>query len=177
MISKGQAPARHRALREAPQRLPPLRAQRPGAVPAVRAHEELGQTEEPWRSWTGWSATFPGPDISMKCSSGVRILLCAHALPGCRDPMRHRECRCRFSFYELALYKLGWTFYKQDSMKMPAAVHCVNGPQSVRDTTSNRPRTNRNESDGRHLRVISLSYFHLGGANSVRGILLAPREA
>jgi tetratricopeptide (TPR) repeat protein len=72
-------------------------------------------------------------------------------------------------FYELALYKLGWTFYKQelyeDAMHRFIALldHKVNEGCNFEQTEDEQKRKRTEDT----FRVISLSFSNLGGADSV----------
>jgi tetratricopeptide (TPR) repeat protein len=73
------------------------------------------------------------------------------------------------SFYELALYKLGWTFYKQelyeDALHKFIALldHKVSEGYDFAQTEDEQERKRTDDT----FRVISLSFSNLGGANSV----------
>ena len=73
------------------------------------------------------------------------------------------------SFYELALYKLGWTFYKQDLYEnaLPWFIALMDHKVSVGydfEQTEDEQERKRTEDT---FRVISLSFSNLGGADSV----------
>ena len=75
----------------------------------------------------------------------------------------------RSTFYELALYKLGWTFYKQelyeDALHRFIALmdHKVSVGYNFQQTEDEQERKRTEDT----LRVISLSFSNLGGAESV----------
>jgi tetratricopeptide (TPR) repeat protein len=73
------------------------------------------------------------------------------------------------SFYELALYKLGWTFYKQEIYEdaQDRFIALLDHKESVGydfAQTEDEPERKRTEDT---FRVISLSFSNLGGADSV----------
>jgi tetratricopeptide (TPR) repeat protein len=73
------------------------------------------------------------------------------------------------SFYELALYKLGWTFYKQDLYEdalhrfIALLDHKVSVGYDFEQTEDEQERKRMDDT----FRVISLSFSNLGGAESV----------
>jgi tetratricopeptide (TPR) repeat protein len=73
------------------------------------------------------------------------------------------------SFYELALYKLGWTFYKQELYEdaLPRFIalldHKVSQGYEFEQTEDEQERKRTEDT----FRVISLSFSNLGGANSI----------
>jgi cellulose synthase operon protein C len=75
----------------------------------------------------------------------------------------------RSSFYELALYKLGWTFYKQDLYEdalhrfIALMDHKVSVGYDFEQTGDEQERKRTEDT----FRVISLSFSNLGGADSV----------
>ena len=72
------------------------------------------------------------------------------------------------SFYELALYKLGWTFYKQDLYEdaldpfITLMDHKVSGGYDFENTVDEQERKRTDDT----FRVISLSFSSLGGVDS-----------
>jgi tetratricopeptide (TPR) repeat protein len=75
----------------------------------------------------------------------------------------------RSSFYELALYKLGWTFYKQELYEdaldrfMALTDHKVSAGYDFEKTVDEQEKKRMDDT----FRVISLSFSYLGGAESV----------
>jgi len=85
----------------------------------------------------------------------------------------------RSSFYELALYKLGWTFYKQELYEnalqrfIALMDHKVSVGYDFGQTEDEQERKRTDDT----FRVISLSYSNLGGANSVVNLLTVTGSA
>ena len=72
-------------------------------------------------------------------------------------------------YYELALYKLGWTFYKQDLDEEALDEFIALLDHKVTTgTTSTTPRTKTKNAGSRDTyRVISICFSNLGGSNVV----------
>jgi cellulose synthase operon protein C len=74
------------------------------------------------------------------------------------------------SYYELALYKLGWTFYKQDFYE--EALHRTWRCSTTRSRSATTSTRHQDEDDERRVadtfRVISLSFSNLGGPEVVQ---------
>jgi tetratricopeptide (TPR) repeat protein len=111
------------------------------------------------------------PNTSTKCSSGGRVLLHAQTL---RDAENAYSgiigLGPKSSFYELALYKLGWTFYKQDLYE--EALHKYMALLDYKVSVGYDFDQKHEEEDERRVadtyRVISLSFSSLGGPDAVR---------
>ena len=83
------------------------------------------------------------------------------------------------SFYQLALYKLGWTFYKQELYD--EALHRFIALLDYKVSEGYDFAQTGDESERKRIddtfRVISLSFSNLGGADSVVEYFSQPREA
>ncbi len=107
----------HRALRPAARGVSDLRAQRPGAVPEVARVRRAGAD----RRGHGDDGAASSPRIRIrrtttKCSSGAASTSSragSSARPK-RPTRRSSASGPTPTYYELALYKLGWTLYKQE---------------------------------------------------------------
>ena len=72
------------------------------------------------------------------------------------------------SYYELALYKLGWTCYKQDQYEEDASICQAARSQDRRRQRPDHPKDSFDEKRIEDIfRVMSLSFSNLGGADAI----------
>ena len=133
-----------RALRQAADRVPELRAQRQGplsegarvrrARPHRRGHRDDGA---PDRRESAFRA------LRRSAVQARRVLLHAQTLPRRRERLFGAIVRlgAGSSYYELALYKLGWTFYKQEFYE--EALRQVHGAARLQGVDRLRLRSRR----------------------------------
>jgi tetratricopeptide (TPR) repeat protein len=135
-----------------------------------RAYEELGQTEEAMAVMDRMVRDFPRSryidEVQFRRAEYFfvhrRYLDAENAYAGIVNT------GVRSSFYELALYKLGWTYYKQelyeDALHRFIALmdHKVSVGYDFEQTKDEQERKRTDDT----FRVISLSFSNLGGANS-----------
>jgi TolA-binding protein len=136
-----------------------------------RAHEELGQTEEAMAVMDRMVRDFPQSryidEVQFRRAEYFfvrrRYLDAENAYSGIV------KTGASSSFYELALYKLGWTFYKrelyEDALQWFIALmdHKVTVGYDFEQTKDEQERKRTDDT----FRVISLSFSNLGGADSV----------
>jgi cellulose synthase operon protein C len=136
-----------------------------------RAYEELGQTEQAMAVMDRIVRHFPGSryidEVQFRRAeyffTRKRYLDAEDAYGGIVNT------GVRSSFYELALYKLGWTFYKQDLYEnalhrfIALMDHKVSVGYDFEQTEDEQERKRTDDT----FRVISLSFSNLGGADSV----------
>ncbi|HEX9088039.1 MAG TPA: tetratricopeptide repeat protein, partial [Arthrobacter sp.] len=136
-----------------------------------RAHEELGQTEEAMAVMDRMVRDYPRSryidEVQFRRAEYFfvrrRYLDAENAYSGIV------KTGARSSFYELALYKLGWTFYKrelyEDALQWFIALmdHKVTVGYDFEQTKDEQERKRTDDT----FRVISLSFSNLGGADSV----------
>src|SRR5512143_3467514 len=136
-----------------------------------RAHEELGQTEEAMAVMDRMVRDYPRSRYIDEVQFRRAEYFFVHR--------RYRDAEnaysgivktgVRSSFYELALYKLGWTFYKrelyEDALQWFIALmdHKVSVGYDFEQTEDEQERKRTDDT----FRVISLSFSNLGGADSV----------
>jgi TolA-binding protein len=135
-----------------------------------RAYEELGLTEEAMAVMERMVRDFPRSRYIDEVQFRRAEHFFAHR--------RYRDAENAYagivnagsgsSFYELALYKLGWTFYKQelyeDALQRFIALmdHKVSAGYDFAQTRDEQERKRTDDT----FRVISLSFSNLGGAKS-----------
>ena len=136
-----------------------------------RAYEELGQTEEAMAVMDRMVRDFPRSryidEVQFRRAEYFftrrRYLDAENAYAGIANT------GVRSSFYELALYKLGWTFYKrelyEDALQWFIALmdHKVSVGYDFEQTEDEQERKRTEDT----FRVISLSFSNLGGADSM----------
>jgi tetratricopeptide (TPR) repeat protein len=136
-----------------------------------RAYEELGQTEEAMAVMDRMVRDFPRSryidEVQFRRAEYFftrrRYLDAENAYAGIVNT------GVRSSFYELALYKLGWTFYKrelyEDALQWFIALmdHKVSVGYDFEQTEDEQERKRTEDT----FRVISLSFSNLGGAESM----------
>ena len=136
-----------------------------------RAHEELGQTKEAMAVMEQMVRGYPRSRYMDEVQFRRAEYFFAHR--------RYMDAEDAYSsiadmgvgslFYELALYKLGWTFYKQELYEdaLHRFIALMDHKVSVGydfAQTEDEPERKRTEDT---FRVISLSFSNLGGADSV----------
>ena len=136
-----------------------------------RAYEELGQTKEAMAVMEQMVRDFPRSRYTDEVQFRRAEYFFAHR--------RYMDAEDAYSsiadmgvgslFYELALYKLGWTFYKQELYEdaLHRFIALMDHKVSVGydfAQTEDEPERKRTEDT---FRVISLSFSNLGGADSV----------
>ncbi|OHB66575.1 MAG: hypothetical protein A2Y77_00965 [Planctomycetes bacterium RBG_13_62_9] len=135
-----------------------------------RAHEELGQVEEAMEVMDRMVREYPRSryldEVQFRRAEHFfvrrRYLDAENAYTGIVD------IGVSSSFYELALYKLGWTYYKQelyeDALHRFIALmdHKVSVGYDFEQTKDEQERKRTDDT----FRVISLSFSNLGGADS-----------
>src|SRR4030042_6394656 len=135
-----------------------------------RAHEELGQVEEAMEVMDRMGREYPRSryldEVQFRRAEHFfvrrRYLDAENAYTGIVD------IGVSSSFYELALYKLGWTYYKQELYEdaLPRFLALMHQKVSVGyDFEKTKDEQERKRTDDT-FRVISLSFSNLGGANS-----------
>ena len=136
-----------------------------------RAYEELGQTEEAMAVMDRMVRDFPRSryidEVQFRRAEYFfvrrRYLDAEDAYAGIVNT------GVSSSFYELALYKLGWTFYKQELYEnalqrfIALMDHKVSVGYDFEQTEDEQERKRTEDT----FRVISLSFSNLGGADSV----------
>ena len=136
-----------------------------------RAHEELGETDEAMAVMEQLVRDFPGshyiPEVQFRRAeyffSHRQYLDAEKAYSSIVDTA------VASSFYELALYKLGWTFYKQELYEdgLHRFIALLDYKVSVGyDFTQTDDEQERKRTEDT-FRVISLSFSNLGGSDSV----------
>jgi TolA-binding protein/LysM repeat protein len=136
-----------------------------------RAYEELGQIEEAMAVMDQVVREFPGSRYIDEVQFRRAEHFFAHKryLDAENAYASIVEIGVSSSFYELALYKLGWTFYKQELYEdaLPRFIalldHKVSQGYEFEQTEDEQERKRTEDT----FRVISLSFSNLGGANSV----------
>ncbi len=136
-----------------------------------RAYEELGQTKEAMTVMDRMVRDFPRSQYIDEVQFRRAEYFFAHRryLDAEDAYARIVDIGVSSSFYELALYKLGWTFYKQelyeDALDRFIALmdHKVSVGYDFEQTDDEQERKRTDDT----LRVISLSFSNLGGADSV----------
>ena len=136
-----------------------------------RAYEELGQTEEAMTVMARLVHDFPRSSYTAEVQFRRAEYFFSH-----RQYLEAEDAyssivtaEATSSFYELALYKLGWTFYKQelyeDSLHRFIAMldHKVSVGYDFTQTEDEQERKRMDDT----FRVISLSFSNLGGSDSV----------
>jgi len=136
-----------------------------------RAYEELGQTEEAMEVMGQLVREFPRSSYTAEVQFRRAEYFFSH-----RQYLEAEDAyssivaaEATSSFYELALYKLGWTFYKQelyeDSLHRFIALldHKVSVGYDFTQTEDEQERKRTDDT----FRVISLSFSNLGGSDSV----------
>jgi len=136
-----------------------------------RAYEELGQTEEAMAVMAQLVRDFPRSSYTAEVQFRRAEYFFSH-----RQYLEAEDAYASIvaaeatsSFYELALYKLGWTFYKQelyeDSLHRFIALldHKVSAGYDFTQTEDEQERKRTDDT----FRVISLSFSNLGGSDSV----------
>jgi len=136
-----------------------------------RAYEELGQTEEAMKVMGQLVRDFPRSSYTAEVQFRRAEYFFSH-----RQYLEAEDAYASIvaaestsSFYELALYKLGWTFYKQelyeDSLHRFIALldHKVSVGYDFTQTEDEQERKRTDDT----FRVISLSFSNLGGPDSV----------
>ena len=124
----------------------------------------------PKRRWTSCSASSASSATRVtatRCSSGAASTTSRGAGFATRKPLTSRSSRpgARSDFYELALYKLGWSLYKQDFYD--EALHRYMALLDYKLSVGYDFDQQHAEEDERRVadtfRVISLSFSNLGG--------------
>ncbi len=135
-----------------------------------RAHEELGQINEAMAVMDRMIADFPRSRYIDEVQFRRAEYFFAHR--------RYREAEDAYEsiidrgagsfFYELALYKLGWTFYKRELYEdaLPRFIALLDHKVSVGyDFAQTKDEQERKRTEDT-FRVISLSFSNLGGPNT-----------
>ena len=139
----------------------------------ARAYDELGRTEEAIETMERLIAREPAfRALRRSAVQAGRVLLHApdaSATP--RPPIRRSSAWApASSYYELALYKLGWTFYKQEFYE--EALHKYMALLDYKVSIGYDFDQTHEEDDERRVadtfRVISLSFSNLGGPDAVQ---------
>jgi tetratricopeptide (TPR) repeat protein len=166
-VPDAEGPERgYRALRQAARRVPELQGQRPDPLPEGARLDELGRTEEAIATMERLIKANPSSCTSTRSSTAAASTSsCAAAS---RTPRRVRAViglGARSSYYELSLYKLGWTLYKQDDYE--GALHRYMALLDYKVSIGYDFDATHEEDDERRVadtfRVISLSFVNLGG--------------
>jgi tetratricopeptide (TPR) repeat protein len=136
-----------------------------------RAFEELGQTGEAMEVMAQLVSVFPRSSYTAEVQFRRAEYFFTH-----RQYLEAEEAyssivaaEATSSFYELALYKLGWTFYKQElyDEALHRFITLLDHKVSVGyDFTQTEDEQERKRTDDT-FRVISLSFSNLGGSDSV----------
>ena len=136
-----------------------------------RAYEELGQPEEAMAVMHRMVREFPRSRYidEVQFRRAERFFAYKHYLDAEDAYKSVVDIGVGSSFYELALYKLGWTFYKQELYEdgLHKFVALLDHKVSVGydfEQTEDEAEHKRTEDT---FRVISLSFSNLGGADSV----------
>ena len=135
-----------------------------------RAYEELGQVEEAMAVMDRIVREYPRSRSfdEVQFRRAERFFAHRRYLDAEKSYTGIVEIGVGSSFYELALYKLGWTYYKQelyeDALQRFIALmdHKVSVGYDFEQTKDEQERKRTDDT----FRVISLSFSNLGGANS-----------
>ena len=137
-----------------------------------RAYEELGETEEAMAAMERLVRDYPGSTYIDEVQFRRAEYFFTH-----RKYLDAEDAYASIvatgvasSFYELALYKLGWTFYKQELYEdaLHRFIALLDHKVSVGyDFGQNEDEQERKRTDDT-FRVISLSFSNLGGSDSVK---------
>ena len=139
----------------------------------ARAYDELGRTDEAIADDGAADRRVPAlRGTTTRCSSGAPSTssrAASSATP--RRPTRRSPASApRSAYYELALYKLGWTLYKQDFYE--EALHKYMALLDYKVSIGYDFDQAHDEDDERRIadtfRVISLSFSNLGGPEVVQ---------
>jgi TolA-binding protein len=136
-----------------------------------RAYEELGQTKEAMAVMDRMVRDYPGSRYidEVQFRRAEHFFVHRRYLDAEDAYSSVVNMGVSSSFYELALYKLGWTFYKQelyeDALDRFIALmdHKVSEGYDFEQTEDEQERKRTEDA----FRVISLSFSNLGGADSV----------
>lgn len=138
-----------------------------------RAYEELGQVEEAMEVMNRMVTSVPRSRYidEVQFRRAEYFFVRKRYLDAEEAYLRIVNMGVGSSFYELALYKLGWTFYKQelceDALHRFIALldHKVSVGYDFEQTEDEQERKRTDDA----FRVISLSFSNLGGADSAVG--------
>ncbi len=135
-----------------------------------RAHEELGQVEEAMEVMDRVVRDFPRSRYidEVQFRRAERFFARRRFLDAENAYTSIVDIGVSSSFYELALYKLGWTYYKQELYEdaLHRFIALMDHKVSVGyDFEQNKDELERKRTDDT-FRVISLSFSNLGGADS-----------
>ncbi len=136
-----------------------------------RAHEELGETKEAMAAMDRMVREFPRSRYidEVQFRRAEYFFVHKRYLDAEDAYARIVDFGVNSSFYELALYKLGWTFYKQELYDealdrfIALMDHKVSVGYDFEQTDDEQERKRTDDT----FRVISLSFSNLGGADSV----------
>jgi cellulose synthase operon protein C len=136
-----------------------------------RAHEELGQTGKAMAVMDRMARDFPGSRYidEVRFRRGEYFFTRRRYLDAEEAYSGIVKAGAGSSFYELALYKLGWTFYKQELYEnalqrfIGLMDHKVSVGYDFAQTADEQERKRTEDT----FRVISLGFSNLGGAESV----------
>jgi tetratricopeptide (TPR) repeat protein len=136
-----------------------------------RAYEELGQIEEAMKVMDRMVREFPrSPYIDEVQFRRAEYFFAHKRYMDAEDAYTSIvDIGVSSSFYELALYKLGWTFYKQELYE--EALHRFIALMDYKVSVGYDFKQTKDEQERKRtedtFRVISLSFSNLGGADSV----------